>query len=660
MTNLSGKTASGLSGESRLLKGGAIGGRWSDVTLGITWKEARRPVFKTSQSDDGRRRLLTVERLYQGAPASNSKIIRAGDKLISIDTEGSSRSTIGNGVNEIVKMMERVGEKQDIKLEFLRAADTLPFTHTKADKFANRNCNTYTISLSANPTKIDSSRNVEQPRQKSNRPGSRSGRTGKCPGTKETRPSSRSGPASPHAPRPPSTGSSSRPTSRPGTQLMRPKTTSWTISDDPEDPRSARPVNASRFERLIFAVNKRLKDASLLQLLSVSYLIDRPRTPDDQGRNIMVGSPALSLRACYRLQRWWSPEQQAQVKNMSIQLRSRGDADRLRDVLDMVDDHTQLAAQQYANDVVKREAERNRAASRIQGVHRGNTMRARIGGGAGHDAESELLESPSSIISPSSGDGQHLPFTQKPTVVTWVNQSSPCTSPRGGPRGQEDEMSAAARNKYLPSVVSWSTSPMVSRLLPKDAKEEEALLMQLAQGANLLVDDVLQQVVEGIEGVGCEILEMFRELGLESFEQAATAPLKDDVVLAISDKFPHYTRDDVEAMVGRMAANLALGTEMVDSVLNSACLGMQALQAGSTDGGCGGDDEAVAHTDAFRRAPLALQGDSADATGAAPTVTRKPSVVSWVSSPLSPARRDRIGERMGHREDATVEGEIGY
>ena len=36
-------------------------------------------------------------------------------------------------------------------------------------------------------------------------------------------------------------------------------------------------MNATRFERLIFAVNKRLKDIDLLRLLSESYSLDKPR-----------------------------------------------------------------------------------------------------------------------------------------------------------------------------------------------------------------------------------------------------------------------------------------------------------------------------------------------------------------------------------------------
>lgn len=111
MTNVDGRaaTAERAPGTARLPKIGSVTGRWSDVMLGITWKEARRPVFKPSQSDDGRRKMLTVERLYQGAPASNSKIIRAGDKLLAIDADGSSKDMIGSSVSDMVRMMEQLG-----------------------------------------------------------------------------------------------------------------------------------------------------------------------------------------------------------------------------------------------------------------------------------------------------------------------------------------------------------------------------------------------------------------------------------------------------------------------------------------------------------------------------------------------------------------------
>jgi len=192
--------------------------------LGITWKEARRPVFKPSQSDDGRRRLLTVERIYQGAPASNSKLIRAGDKLISFDAEGTSRSMVGSAVSDMIPIMEAISDRQEVKLEFLRATDCCPFTHTLADKVPNRSRNTYTVTLSAAPRKPESNRSVEllsaggRPSSRGglppiSRPGSRSGPP-KRPGTRESRPSSRG--AAAHAPNPPASPATKRPSPRPG------------------------------------------------------------------------------------------------------------------------------------------------------------------------------------------------------------------------------------------------------------------------------------------------------------------------------------------------------------------------------------------------------------------------------------------------------------
>lgn len=295
------------------------------MTLGITWKEARRPVFKPSQNDDGRRRLPTVERLYQGAPASNSQLIRAGDKLISFEAEGSSRSMVGSGVGDVMAVMEAIDKaSQDVKLEFLRPTDCFPFTQTLADKAPARSRNTFTVNLCAAPKKAETNRNVElaggRPASRSglppvSRPGSRSGPP-KRPGTRDSRPSSRSGTAGAHAPHPPPAvgrPAAARPSPRLGTP-SRPKTTSWTITEDPEDPRSARPINATRFERLIFAVNKRLKDAAVLNLLSESYLVDRPSSPQAHGRHVMAVSRRCGSEEHVCIQWWGSCDGQGRVR----------------------------------------------------------------------------------------------------------------------------------------------------------------------------------------------------------------------------------------------------------------------------------------------------------------------------------------------------------
>ena len=52
------------------------------------------------------------------------------------------------------------GDRQDMKLEFLRAPDTCPFNYTLADKSAHRNRNSYTVVLSAAP-KREPGRSVE-------------------------------------------------------------------------------------------------------------------------------------------------------------------------------------------------------------------------------------------------------------------------------------------------------------------------------------------------------------------------------------------------------------------------------------------------------------------------------------------------------------------
>ncbi len=236
-------------------------GRWSDTLLGITWKDVRRAVFKPTQSDDGLRQVVTVERLYQGSPASNSKIIRAGDKLMSIDVVSRSVMGIGCRVKDVAALMEQVGEKQDIKLEFLRATDTFPFASSFAPRIKTlaelpRSRNTYTITLTAVPKKADAGRTVEvmagtgggaggSSQQPGGRGSSRDGSRGGVSGKRASRIGGGAAAAAPLPPlptaadvlvaRPPSTG---RPASRPGSCGSRggmsrfgarPKTTSWVI-----------------------------------------------------------------------------------------------------------------------------------------------------------------------------------------------------------------------------------------------------------------------------------------------------------------------------------------------------------------------------------------------------------------------------------------------
>jgi hypothetical protein len=243
-------------------------GRWSDTLLGITWKDVRRAVFKPTQSDDGLRQVVTVERLYQGSPASNSRIIRAGDKLMSIDVVSRSVMGIGCRVKDVAALMEQVGEKQDIKLEFLRATDTFPFAssfapHIKTLAELPRSRNTYTITLTAVPKKADAGRTVEvmagtgggggggSSQQPGGRGSSRDGSRGGVSGKRVSRIGGEAAAAAPLPPlptaadsltvhnhfvaRPPSTG---RPASRPGSCGSRggvsrfgarPKTTSWVI-----------------------------------------------------------------------------------------------------------------------------------------------------------------------------------------------------------------------------------------------------------------------------------------------------------------------------------------------------------------------------------------------------------------------------------------------
>ena len=100
-------------------------------------------------------------------------------------------------------------------------------------------------------------------------------------------------------------------------RARRPPTTSWQIPVDDTTPQSTRALNAPRFERLIFAVHRRIKDPELVDLLNRSYTLDRPKTgvlPP-----LAVGRPALTLRACYRLRIWWTPpEQVISQKKMKV------------------------------------------------------------------------------------------------------------------------------------------------------------------------------------------------------------------------------------------------------------------------------------------------------------------------------------------------------
>ena len=141
-------------------------GVWADSRLGIIWREGRRPVIKVemtrrhmncdslfdfelcsqpTRAEDGRRRVLSLERLIHGSVATTCSQLRPGDKLLfaeSSTAHGNTRTqplpTLTELRSMVVRMLtcalpgifdparqqERLGPGCTVTFDLLRAPDT--------------------------------------------------------------------------------------------------------------------------------------------------------------------------------------------------------------------------------------------------------------------------------------------------------------------------------------------------------------------------------------------------------------------------------------------------------------------------------------------------------------------------------------------------------
>jgi Ca2+-binding EF-hand superfamily protein len=197
----------------------------------------------------------------------------------------------------------------------------------------------------------------------------------KTAGMRRTPGSSKPGTPSVRLARPPTNGTSSR---RPGSRGAlssrglsrggeRPQTTSWVVTDNGQDPRSTRALNATRFERLLYMVKKRIRDKGLVELLSNSYAVDRPST---QSKGL-AGSPVRALRPCYRLHRWWKESEQDEI---------RGLLHRLDDYLSSVKDVVEILKEHLENSSrVGKDSDPEENAIRLQAAVRAALVRVAFG-----------------------------------------------------------------------------------------------------------------------------------------------------------------------------------------------------------------------------------------------------------------------------------------
>uniref|UniRef100_A0A7S4P4U1 PDZ domain-containing protein n=1 Tax=Guillardia theta TaxID=55529 RepID=A0A7S4P4U1_GUITH len=289
-------------GQKRTRSSVTLGGRFTDNLLGIVWKECRRSVYQSSQFDDGRRKLLVVERILPASPAASSSALRPGDKLVSLTMDGMHRDTIGEGIASYSEFLLTLEEVREARIEMLGVSTLFNFKASNSHK-GSRNTFSVLLSLKQPGSKGVRSQHAHHGRQSMSRGGSR-----------------------------PSTQSSS------SSLTPRPQTSSWRVSEDARDPRSTRPLNAQRFERLVFMVNRHLKDPAVLQLLSQSYEVDRPPSSLSPSQSL-AGPIALSLRPCYRLNRWWNQEEVLKMKFCLAAMKKHSDSVKLMDVLEILESH---------------------------------------------------------------------------------------------------------------------------------------------------------------------------------------------------------------------------------------------------------------------------------------------------------------------------------
>ena len=197
----------------------------------------------------------------------------------------------------------------------------------------------------------------------------------KTAGMRRTPGSSKPGTPSVRLVRPPTNGTSRRPgsrgvlSSRGGVSRggERPQTTSWVVTDNVQDPRSTRALNATRFERLLYMVKKRIRDKGLVELLSNSYSVDRPST---QSKGL-AGSPVRALRPCYRLHRWWKESEQDEIRGLLHRLDEYLSS--VKDVVEILKEHLENSSR------VGKDSDPDENAIRLQAAVRAMLVRVAFG-----------------------------------------------------------------------------------------------------------------------------------------------------------------------------------------------------------------------------------------------------------------------------------------
>ncbi|KAJ1489580.1 hypothetical protein T484DRAFT_1779964 [Baffinella frigidus] len=318
--------------------------RWVDHGLGISWKVARRQMFLPFKGypDDGRRQVLTVERLFPGGAAAESRLVLPGDKLVSVEVEGHGMEMMVHGsLSDFKRSLQGVEVASDerrprVTLELMRAADVCAAQRdlTDPESIGRRPTTTCTMQVKERGATPAVARQPSRPASRrlpsasgAVRPVIGQARQRTPAGLAGSRPASRSALQTPGG------------TARAG---GRPPTTSWQIAVDGDTPQSTRALNAPRFERLVFFVNRRVKDPELLLLLNRSYALDRPQTgvlPPLTAGGSLAGRPALALRACYRLKIWWTPSEQDAIAALLVRLKGGDQPDRMRDILQVIVEH---------------------------------------------------------------------------------------------------------------------------------------------------------------------------------------------------------------------------------------------------------------------------------------------------------------------------------
>lgn len=285
----------------------------------------------------------------------------------------------------------------------------------------------------------------------------------------------------------------------------RPHTTSWMVTDNGADPRSTRALNATRFERLLFMANKRIKDKALVELLSSSYSVDRPST-SSKG---LAGSPGKALRPCYRLQRWWKASEQSQI--MGLLLRLNAYLTSVRDVVDILREHLESASRMAgaadgSDDAV--------AAQRLQAVVRAVLVRVAFGW--------EIGESPKGGVASPAGSSMWKSGVPEPMLLgdnaelLVVDEEAGEKAEEAGEKeggGKEEALSKLGGEAFekLSAVLGEVAASLAYNNIAADSDDGYEAFDMDADG-QVSLGDLVQTCAElRLTGVDCEWL--FEQLG---------------------------------------------------------------------------------------------------------------------------------------------------